>query len=152
MEDSKRIVEIDGVKVEVDLRTAKRVDSFKVGDNVKILDKEYDGYKMKPGIIVDFAEFRSLPTVVIAVFEEGGWSSTPSIKFLHYNKETATKIDIVPTSEDEIRVSKEGVIEKFEREIQKKKNEYIDIQNQLDYFKKHLLKECKEEEANGSDA
>lgn len=28
MEDTKRIVEIDGVKVEVDLRQAKRVDTF----------------------------------------------------------------------------------------------------------------------------
>ena len=38
--EEKRIVEIDGVKIEVDLRTAKRVDSYKVGDNVKILEKE----------------------------------------------------------------------------------------------------------------
>ena len=83
MEDSKRIIEIDGVKVEVDLRTAKRVDSFKVGDNIKILDKEYDNYKVKPGIIVDFAEFQELPTIVIAVFEEGSWSSVPNISFIY---------------------------------------------------------------------
>ena len=71
MDETRRIVEIDGVKVEVDLRTAKRVDSFRVGDNVKILDKSYQDYKVKPGIIVDFAEFQELPTIVIAVFEEG---------------------------------------------------------------------------------
>ena len=41
-EDNKRIVEIDGVKIEVDLRKAKRVDSFQVGDNVKILEKKYN--------------------------------------------------------------------------------------------------------------
>ena len=145
MED-KRIVEIDGVKVEVDLRTAKRVDSFRVGDNVKILDKNYSGYKVKPGIIVDFAEFKELPTIVIAVFEEGSWSSSPSISFIYYNKETAENVEIVPASEDEIKLSKDGVIEKFEREIQKKKNEWIDLQNQLVYFKKHFLKECKQEE------
>lgn len=142
MED-KRIVEIDGVKVEVDLRTAKRVDSFKVGDNVKILDKDYNGYKVKPGIIVDFAEFKELPTIVIAVFEEGSWSSSPSISFIHFNAAMSEKIELVPASEDEIKLSKDGVIEKFEREIQKKKNEYIDLQNQLEYFKKHFLKECK---------
>ena len=142
MED-KRIVEIDGVKVEVDLRTAKRMDSFKVGDNVKILDKSYNGYKVKPGIIVDFAEFKELPTIVIAVFEEGSWSSAPSISFIHFNADMSEKIELVPASEDEIKLSKDGVIEKFEREIQKKKNEYIDLQNQLEYFKKHFLKECK---------
>ena len=142
--DEKRIVEIDGVKVEVDLRTAKRVDTYKVGDNVKILDKQYSDYKVKPGIIVDFAEFQKLPTMVIAVFNEGSWSSSPSIEFIYYNAKTADKTEIVPATEDELRLTKDGVIEKFEREIQKKKNEYTDLQNQLKYFKKHFLKECAE--------
>lgn len=144
MEETKRIVEIDGVKVEVDLRTAKRIDCFRVGDNVKILDKESSDYKVKPGIITDFAEFQELPTIVIAVFEEGSYWDKPSIKFFHYNAKTADKIEIVPATEDEIKLSKDGVIEKFEREIQKKKNEYTDLQNQLDYFKRHFLKECVE--------
>ncbi|MBS6728772.1 MAG: hypothetical protein KH260_05665 [Lachnospiraceae bacterium oral taxon 082] len=144
MEENKRIIEIDGVKVEIDLRTAKRVDSFKVGDNIKILDKEYDSYKVKPGIIVDFAEFQELPTIVIAVFDEGSWSSTPNISFIYYNKNTSKKVEIVSCSEDEIKVSKEGVIERFEREIQKKKNEYEDLKNKLEYFKTHFLKVYKE--------
>lgn len=144
MEESKRIIEIDGVKVEIDLRTAKRVDSFKVGDNIKILDKEYDTYKVKPGIIVDFAEFQELPTIVIAVFDEGSWSSTPNISFIYYNKNTSKKVEIVSCSEDEIKVSKEGVIERFEREIQKKKSEYEDLKNKLEYFKTHFLKVYKE--------
>jgi len=144
MEENKRIIEIDGVKVEIDLRTAKRVDSFKVGDNIKILDKEYDSYKVKPGIIVDFAEFQELPTIVIAVFDEGSWSSTPNISFIYYNKNTSNKVEIVSCSEDEIKVSKEGVIERFEREIQKKKNEYEDLKNKLEYFKTHFLKVYKE--------
>ena len=144
MEESKRIIEIDGVKVEIDLRTAKRVESFKVGDNIKILDKEYDTYKVKPCIIVDFAEFQELPTIVIAVFDEGSWSSTPNISFIYYNKNTSKKVEIVSCSEDEIKVSKEGVIERFEREIQKKKNEYEDLKNKLEYFKTHFLKVYKE--------
>lgn len=142
--DEKRIVEIDGVKIEVDLRTAKKVDTYKVGDNVKLLCKEYSDYKVKPGIIVDFAEFQELPTIVIAVFNEGSWSSAPSIEFVYYNEKTADKTEIVPATEDELRLTKDGVIEKFEREIQKKKNEYTDLQNQLEYFKKHFLKECVE--------
>ena len=147
MDENKRIVEIDGVKIEVDLRSAKRVDTYMVGDNVKILDKESGDYKVKPGIIVDFAEFQELPTIVIAVFEEGAyWTSTPSIKFIYYNTKTADKVEIVPASADEIKLTKDGVIEKFEREIQKKKNEYTDLQNQLEYFKEHFLKECVKEQ------
>ena len=56
--ENKRIVEIDGVKIEVDLRSAKRIDTFKVGDNVKVLCKDYNNqFKVKPGIITDFANF-----------------------------------------------------------------------------------------------
>lgn len=138
--EEKRIVEIDGVKIEVDLRTAKRVDSYKVGDNVKILEKESSDYKVKPGIIVDFAEFNELPTIVIAVFEEGSYYSRPSIKFINYNAKTSEKIEMVPASEDEIKVSIDSVVEMFEREISKKKNELLDLQNQLDYFMEKFLK------------
>lgn len=138
--EEKRIVEIDGVKIEVDLRTAKRVDSYKVGDNVKILEKESSDYKVKPGIIVDFAEFNELPTIVIAVFEEGSYYTRPSIKFINYNAKTSEKIEMVPASEDEIKVSRDSVVEMFEREISKKKNELLDLQNQLDYFMEKFLK------------
>lgn len=141
MED-KRIVEIDGVKIEVDLRTAKRIDTFRVGDNVKVLCKEYnDSFKVKPGIITDFANFKEKPAIVVAVFNEGSWSSTPSIEFIHIYEGMDEKYEIVYADEEELRLSKDGVIEKFEREIQKKKNEWQDLQNQLDYFKKHFLKE-----------
>ena len=121
-------------------RTAKRVDSYKVGDNVKILERESSDYKVKPGIIVDFAEFNELPTIVIAVFEEGSYYSRPSIKFINYNAKTSEKIEMVPASEDEIKVSRDSVVEMFEREISKKKNELLDLQNQLDYFMEKFLK------------
>lgn len=137
MED-KRVIEINGIKMEVDMRTARRVDTFKVGDNVKVLGKTYnDQHEIKPGIIVDFAMFKELPTIIVAVFNEGSWSSTPSISFEYINCESEK--EIIFASEEEIRLSKEGVIEKFEREIQRKKNEWQDLQNQLEYFKKHFL-------------
>ena len=31
MDENKRIIEVNGVKIEVDLRSAKRIDEFKVG-------------------------------------------------------------------------------------------------------------------------
>lgn len=140
--NEKRIVEIDGVKIEVDLRSAKRIDTFKVGDNVKVLCKEYsDQYKVKPGIITDFANFKEKPTIVVAVFNEGNWGSTPSIEFIHIYEGMENKYEIVYTSDEDLRLTKDGVIEKFEREIQKKKNEAQDLENQLNYFKKHFLKE-----------
>lgn len=151
--DEKRVVEINGIKMEVDMRTARRVDTFRVGDNVKVLGKTYnDQHEIKPGIIVDFAMFKDLPTIIIAVFNEGGWSGTPSISFEYINSESEK--EIIFASEEEIRLSKDGVIEKFEREIQKRKNECQDLQNQLEYFKKHFLQSINEslEDALGANS
>lgn len=145
--EEKRIVEIDGVKIEVDLRTVKRIDTFKVGDNVKVLCKDYsDNYKVKPGIITDFSNFKEKPTIVVAVFNEGSWSSSPSIEFIYIYEGMEDKYEIVFADDEELRLTKDGVVEKFEREIQKKRNEAQDLQNQLDYFKKHFLKNKNEVE------
>lgn len=139
--EEKRIVEIDGVKIEVDLRTAKRIDTFKVGDNVKVLCNKYnDTFVVKPGIITDFANFKEKPTIVVAVFNEGSWSSCPSIEFIHIYEGMEDKYEIVYTSDEDLRLTKDGVIEKFEREIAKKRNEAQDLENQLNYFIKHFLK------------
>ena len=81
-----------------------------------------------------------MPTIVIAVFEEGSYYTRPSIKFINYNAKTSEKIEMVPASEDEIKVSRDSVVEMFEREISKKKNELLDLQNQLDYFMEKFLK------------
>lgn len=143
--DDKRIVEIDGIKIEVDLRSAKRIDTFRVGDNVKVLCKKYnDSFEVKPGIITDFANFKEKPTIVVAMFNEGGWSSAPSIEFIHIYEGTEDKYEIVYTSDEDLQLTKDGVIEKFEREIQKKRNEAQDLENQLNYFIKHFLKDTKE--------
>ena len=34
----KRIIEINGVKLEVDMTTARRIDEFRVGDTVKVAE------------------------------------------------------------------------------------------------------------------
>lgn len=139
--EERRIVEIDGVKIEVDLRTAKRIDTFKVGDNVKVLCKKYnDEFEVKPGIITDFANFKERPTIIVAVFNEGGWSGAPSISFIHIYEGMEDKYEIVYTSDEDLRLTKDGVIEKFEREIAKKKNEAQDLENQLNYFINHFVK------------
>lgn len=141
MESGKRVIEIDGVKIEVDMRTAKRIDTFKVGDAVKVLDKTSSEYKVKPGIITDFANFKEKPTICVAVYNEPTWSyGKPSIEIIHIYEGMENKYEIVYTSEEDLRLTKDGVIESFERKIQEKKNEVADLENQMNYFKKHFLK------------
>lgn len=48
MEEYKKIVEINGIKMEVDMRHAKTIDTYKIGDRVKVLVKQYsDTYRRK---------------------------------------------------------------------------------------------------------
>lgn len=149
MSEDKRIVDIDGVKIEVDLRTAKRVDNFRVGDTVKVLDKSSSSDKIRPGIIVDFAEFKELPTITIAVYIEPYYSTDhPTVKFVYYNKDSAEDYDIVPCTVDELKVSRDGVCELFENEIAKKKKDYDDLVNQYEFFKERFLKPLKKEDSD----
>lgn len=48
--DQKRIIEVNGVKLEVDLRNARRVDEFRVGSPVKVLVKNYSTYESHFGM------------------------------------------------------------------------------------------------------
>ena len=42
MNENIRTIEVNGVTLEVDMRYAKRIDQFKVGDTVKVLDNRND--------------------------------------------------------------------------------------------------------------
>ena len=140
-----RTVEINGVKVEIDLRSARRIDTFKVGDSVKILkkgnrDSSYSDKedKVYPGMIVDFANFKELPTLVVAYFEEGSWSSPPTIQFLYYNSDT-TGWDLVYCDENELKVSEQSILQRFDREIEKKQRELDDLVGKKEYFITHFM-------------
>lgn len=156
-EENKRVVKINGMKLEIDLRYAKRIDTFKVGDNVKILKKadRESSYgdkedKIYPGMIVDFANFQDLPTLVIAYFEEGSWSSAPTIQFLYFNEHT-TGWDLVWCDENELKVSEHSILQKFDREIEKKQKELDDLVGKKEYFITHFIEPAKEKRAQAEE-
>lgn len=140
MGEEKRVVEINGVKVEVDMRYAKRIDEFKVGDTVKVLDNRNDRNEMHTGVITDFADFKELPTIMVAVYKAGDFWSKPTIEFIPYNAETKN-LEIVGVSAEEIIVSKETIVQKFDGEIERKRDELNDLIIKRDTFKKYFVKD-----------
>ena len=54
LNEFEREIEIDGVKVAVDMRTVKKIDVYRVGDNVKVLRKSYKN-EVIVGKCVNFA-------------------------------------------------------------------------------------------------
>jgi hypothetical protein len=127
----KTIIEVNGIKLEVDMRYARRIDEIRIGDKVKILHKQ--GYSsdltVNPGIVVGFEPFDKLPTIVIA-YVSNDWNKA-EIKFLHFNSKSEAEI---VAAVDDLQVEKEIIIQKFDRDIAAKQREIDVIEEQKRYF------------------
>ena len=137
MNENKRIIEVNGVKLEVDLTSAKRIDEFRVGDTVKVLDNRNDKNEVRTGVITDFANFKDLPTIIVAMYKAGDYWSKPNIEFFPYNSNTEG-IEIVGVSAEEVIVSRETIVQKFDDEIAKKRDELNDLIVKRDTFVKYF--------------
>jgi ribosomal protein L19 len=144
MKEDKRIVDINGVMLEIDLRTAKTVESYKVGDNVKVLVERYGNeFNSYPGIIIGFDDFQKLPTILIAYLDARG--STAEIKFECFNSKTE-KIEICPANYNEMPFEKSTVLDMLNREILAAEQNVIDLKNKKEYFENNFNKYFKRNE------
>lgn len=127
-----RIVEVGGVKVEVDLRTAKVVNSYKVGDKVKVLVKSYSGYQSYPGFIVGFDAFQNLPTIVIG-YVDNIFGTSGEVKFAYLNAQQK-EVEICPMSEDDVVPNLETIRTYFDRSLAVKTKELEEMRARKEYF------------------
>jgi len=132
MQENKRIIEINGVKLEVDLRDCKVVDNFRVGDNVKLLTKKYgDTFEDHAGVIVGFDEFRERPTIIVAYLEVS--YSEASIQFAYINKDSKD-IEMVKANENDIPFNKSRVLDMLDKGIAVKERELDDAKHKKAHF------------------
>ncbi len=131
--ETTKIIEINGIKMEVDLRNAKVVNNYKVGDNLKILIKDGygDTFKSYIGTIIGFDEFKSTPTIVIAYLKTEYGAA--SIEFVYYNSKTKD-IEVCPLNGWDVPVSKQQIIDRFDGQIEKKKQELSELENKKVLF------------------
>jgi len=132
-----KLIEVSGVKLEVDLREAKTIESFKVGDNVKVLTEKYNNeFEVNPGVIVGFEQFENLPTIVIA-YIDGEYN--PDLKFIYLNNQSK-KTEIVHANKEDMSFEKSEIIEKLNKKIEEKKLEIKDLESKMAYFLKYFNK------------
>lgn len=132
MDDTKQIIEVNGVKLEVDLRTARRIEELRVGSRVKVLDSTgYGGAQVYPGVIVGFEPFASLPTIIIA-YVKSDYSSV-GLHTISYNAKSE-KIEIVASIDDDFSVSKKEVLGWFDREEKKHRDGLSEIAAKREFF------------------
>lgn len=133
------VIEVNGVKMEVDLRTARVVhQNLRVGSKVKILDKgnSYGGPTVHAGVIVGFEPFTDLPTIVVAYVKTG--YNSEGLSFAHINSKSADRWDLVPSIDDELPIAKADVLAHFDREIAKTEAALNDIRSKRDFFLRHF--------------
>jgi hypothetical protein len=133
METEKRIIEINGVKMEIDLRDCKVIENFRVGDNIKVLVKNYSTYSSYVGVIIGFDNFKTLPTVVIAYLETS--YSDAKIHYVYFNAESKD-VEICPLNDWDIPITKVEVLKRFDKELENKKREAEEVENKKAVFTK----------------
>lgn len=128
-------IEINGIKMEVDLRQARRIENFRVGDPVKILltGSSYSSPEVHAGVIVDFEAFEKLPTIVVAYVKMGYGSG--GIELAYINEKSADKYELVASSSDNLLAVDRGeVLNHLQRQILAKEAELAELTARRDYF------------------
>ena len=125
----KRIIEVNGVKLEVDLSEAKVIESYKVGDPVKCLIKRYgSSYESVPGVIVGFDAFKNHPTIIIAYLE-----NQSSVTFLYFN-DANEDVEITAMNVNDLPFEKARVLELMDKEITKTEQAVADLKHKKQFF------------------
>ena len=94
---------------------------------------------MLPGVVTDFANFKELPTIIVAMFKAGDYWTKPSIEFVTFNSETED-MEIVGVSREEIIISKDSIVQRFDDEIAKARDTLNDLIVKRDTFVKYFGK------------
>lgn len=126
--ENKRIIEVKGVKMEIDLRHAKRIDEFKVGDTIKVLKKQWnEGWKSHLGTIAGFDDFKNLPTIIIAYLDG------PRLEFCYFNAESKD-VEICGAYDTDLTYTKGDILTAMDRDIETKRREIAGMEEKKEYF------------------
>ena len=134
-EENKRVVEINGIKLEVDLREAKVIAHFKVGDPVRVYHPKNDYNRtaeIRVGVIVGFCEFEKTPAIeILEMTEDYG---RIDFKTVLIGDGINNYVQIAPYDRYEGLISRADVVTKFDRLIQQKELELADLKLKKEYF------------------
>ena len=127
----KRIVEINGIKMEIDLSQCKVIENYKVGDQVKVLKKDYSDYKSYPGVIIGFDDFKNLPTIIVAYLVIS--YSEAKVEFCYFNAQSKD-IELCMANALDKLIDKSRALDLLNKEIIKKETELQELHGKKVYF------------------
>jgi hypothetical protein len=136
MTEANKKIAINGVKFEVDARTAtlRQVQTIHIGARVKVLKKKYsDNFEVHHGVVVGIEPIEKNPTVIVAYIESGYSSNGPEIKFLYFNSKSEEQA-IISDENDREALQASNVTAQIDKEIKKEQNEIQDLEDRKAYF------------------
>ena len=133
-------IEIKGIKFEVDLSTARKIQDFKVGDKVMVLTTgrySSDTYQSSFGVIVGFDWFEKTPNIRILYLQED--YNSVELKWLNYNN-TTKDVEISPlNSLESVALKENQIIRKLDEQITKAEDEVSSLRQQKHLIAKHFF-------------
>lgn len=130
-----KLIEINGVKMQIDLRTAKKIEEYRVGDSVKVLVRRYsDSWESYPGVIVGFAEFKNLPSIELLIMRHNG-----DLEFKVINAKTED-IEIAPFNRYETSFSYITILETINNKIATAEAELCGLKSRKEAFVQYFGK------------
>ena len=111
--------------------TMTHVEEYRVGDQVMVLKKTYSEYKMFPGVIIGFYEFKSMPTIHVAYLNVE--YSAAKIEFQAFNADTKD-VEFTRYTGNDLPYGKDRVMTLLDQEIVKQENALQEIRHKRDYF------------------
>ena len=128
-------VTIGEMKVAISADKAQTTHTYRVGDRIKVLVKDYSEYNVFYGVVCDFDNFKNLPSITVVYIENKYGKG--EMKFAAINTQTGDKFEIAQCSpEQRIDIEKGDIIQRMQQEIDKKQAEIDDIYRKMNYFDK----------------
>ena len=136
-----KIIEINGIKLEVDLRNAKVVENYKVGDRIKVLKKKYsDSYVVRYGVIVDFGLCKERPSIeILSVPSDACFYADDTLAFDVINQDS-TDIEIAPLSDLDETFARDNIVKAIEGKIETTRHELRTLELKKELFLRHFGK------------
>lgn len=132
--DENKVVTINGIKMEVDARTAtiRKVDTYKVGSPVKLLLKTYSGFDVKYAVIIGFDQFDKRPTITLAYLDAS------DLKYAQIYD--GSEHEITPVQEHDLVMEKTWILDRMNARIKAKENELEEERRKFENFTKFFGK------------
>lgn len=127
--NEEKVITINGVKMAIDERTAtvSKVDTFKVGDPVKLLYQRYsDSYEAKYGVIIGFDQFKNRPMITVAFLDSS------ELKYCYIHE--GVKHEIAAVESHDLVMEKTWILDQMKDRILKKERELAEEKSKMENF------------------